>query len=123
MTTTTKKRTIALSDSSPVTIVKGDWPVIAWDSDHDGQVECQANTQWSIRVRRHADGRTIVYGVSESGPGGQHAGWHDRAAGYLLAADAGEDATIRAIRRVAGVIEQDDMADRVIASLPAVDLE
>jgi hypothetical protein len=125
MTTTTpkKKITISLSDALPIRIVDDDWPIIASGWDHDGKVACQANLEWSIRVRRHADGRTIVYGVLESGPGGQPIGWHDKRVGYRLAADAGEDETIRAIRRVAGAIRDNELADRVIASLPAVELE
>jgi len=58
-------RTITLSGRPPVRIDEDNWPTLASasDSNHDGQVECQANTKWSwwVRVRQHADGRTIVY--------------------------------------------------------------
>ena len=124
MTTTTKtKLTIRLSDRSPITIVKEDWPRIASDSDHDGQVRCQANEEWWINVRRHSDGRTVVYGAIESGPGGCPRGWHDKHAGYLLPAGCTDDDVVRAIRRIAGVINQPDMADRVIADLPAEEIQ
>jgi hypothetical protein len=114
-----KKITIALSEASPVKIVAEDWPVIANAKNHDGEVESQANRIWTIKVRRHTDGRTIVYGDYDT-----H--WqHERCkqAGYLLAADAGDDATIRAIRRVAGVIGDNELADAVIGDLPAHEIE
>jgi hypothetical protein len=60
------KRTITLTDRSPISIEEKDWPVIAEANakEHDGQVECQANrtSKWFLRVRQHADTRTIVYG-------------------------------------------------------------
>jgi len=61
-----KKLTITLTDRPPVKITEGDWPTIAegsWDK-HDGKVECQANRRWKVwlKVRQHADGRTIIYG-------------------------------------------------------------
>lgn len=61
-----KKLTITLTARPPVKITGNDWPIVAeakW-SDHDGQVECEANRHWTawIKVRQHTDGRTIVYG-------------------------------------------------------------
>lgn len=61
-----KKLTITLTDRPPVKITEDDWPIVAEAkySHHDGQVECQANRRtlgW-LKVRQHADGRTIVYG-------------------------------------------------------------
>lgn len=64
--TAPKKLTITLTDHPPVKIVEDQWPIVAegkWDN-HDGKVECQANRRWLawLKVRQHADGRTIVYG-------------------------------------------------------------
>lgn len=115
-----KRITITLSDAPPVRVRADEWPIVARADDHDGAVECQANHVWWILVRRHVDGRTIVYGDLDSGPGGVHAGWRGASAGYLLR-DADPEATIRAIRRVAGVVGE-DLGDRVIADLPPVDL-
>ena len=115
-----KTLTITLSDSRPVKINDEEWPAIAVVSDWSGgQIECQANTQWVLRVRRHADGRTIVYGWQDAGPGGQYVGTRNPRAGYLLTAEATEDEVIRAIRRVAGAINRDELGSDCIADLPA----
>lgn len=136
-TTTTKKLiTIALSEEAPVKVDGSLWPIIARTEWHDGKVECQANHVRFIRVRQHDDGRRIVYGRLESGPGGVHAGWRGAHAGYRIEAvdrnrekafapgnfAPDEDATIRAIRRVAGAIGDDQMGDDCIADLPAKEL-
>ena len=124
MTTTTEKTkiTITMSERRPLTIVEAEWPLIASADEHDGQVECQANHKWAIRVREHADGRRIVYGWLCSGPGGVHAGWRGAEGGFLIPpvdGRANEDETVRAIRRIGGIIEDDKMADECIADLPA----
>jgi hypothetical protein len=140
MTTTTKKITITMSETAPVSIDPEQWPVIASASDHDGKVEVQANTEWAIKVREHRDGRRLVYGHAERGNGGKPAGWRPSYAGWLIpsvdletfrplydggpmtAAHPDETATIRAIRRVAGVIGREDLAAECIGDLPAKDL-
>ncbi|PZR79105.1 MAG: hypothetical protein DLM65_11440 [Candidatus Aeolococcus gillhamiae] len=116
---TEKKIEITLSESAPVRIDPAQWPVIAEARRHDGAVECQANNEWRIRVREHADGRRIVYGSHEAGNGGQYAGFRETFAGWLL---AGGDDTVRAIRRVAGVLGDDQLGAECIAALPAHDL-
>ena len=136
-TTTTAKKmiTIAMSEQPPVRVSAELWPIIASADWHDGKVECQANHVRFIRVRQHEDGRRIVYGKLDSGPGGVPQGWRGSHAGYLIPAiDAtrnhptkvtiipDEDATIRAIRRVAGVIGDDEMGSECIADLPAREL-
>ena len=121
-TTTTYKVKIALSDSAPVRVVKEEWPVIADASDYDNQHECQANHVWWIKVRQHADGRRIVYGRLEAGPGGVSVNWRGAHAGYLVDASDSDAETVRAIRRVAGVIQDEKMGDDCIADLPARDL-
>lgn len=65
-TTAQKYIKITLTRRAPVRLAEAEWPLIAWDerSWHDGEVECQANRTWYARiaVRRHDDGRAVVYG-------------------------------------------------------------
>jgi hypothetical protein len=120
MTTTSKQRTITLTDRAPVRISEDAWPRIAYASRHDGKVECQANHEWHLTVRQHADGRAIVYGSEVAGMGGVHQGYEEARAGELL--DAGAD-IVSAIRRVGERARcSDAMIDAVIADLPAVEL-
>lgn len=132
-----RRITVALSDSRPVRIRVGDWPLIASATWFSGQHECQANEEAEIRVRQHdadtdpdrivphADGRVLVYGSRDRGPGGPME-YRGRSAGYMLApiAPATEVTTeqiVRAIRRVAGAIDMPDLASECIADLPAED--
>jgi len=118
--------TVAMSDRAPVRIDPELWPRIAGASRHDGQVECQANHVWYIRVRQHDDGRRLVYGELDSGSGGVHIGWRGASAGFLVdAIDGRPDTaeTVRAIRRVAGVIDDAQLGDECIADLPAERLD
>lgn len=126
---TLKKLTITLSDRPPVRINAQDWPSIGEAGWFNGKVESQANEVASIRVRQHADGRTLVYGTRDRGPGGMPIEYRGVAAGYLLddgRALPGEskrgpvesEAIVRAIRRVAGVLDLPMLADECIANLP-----
>ena len=127
-TTTPKTRTITLTDRPPVKIHEDDWPVIARAKDWDNQHECQANRTWHLRVREHADGRRIVYGVY----GTQFQGERDAAGGYLVAATETEAegggympdtaATITAIHDVAEIIGAPQLAAECIANLPAEEI-
>lgn len=117
--TTAKRIEITLSERSPVRIDPEQWPVIAHASTHDGKVACQANTEWEIKVREHADGRRIVYGSCTAGNGGQYAGFRPSFGGWIITPD--ED-TVRAIRRVAGLIGDDDLGAECIAELPAEEI-
>lgn len=126
--TTTEKKTIRLtmSERRPLSVDPGEWPIIARADWHNGQIECQANTVRKIRVRQHADGRRIVYGLQEAGGGGQFVGTRNPEGGFLVAAVArgnisvpDEDETVRAIRRVGGIIDDAALADECIADLPA----
>ncbi len=123
MTTTEKKTlTITMSERRPLKIDIAAWPRIASADWHDGAVECQANTVRKIKVRQHADGRRIVYGFQEAGLGGQYAGTRNPSGGFLVEATGGapdEAETVRAIRRVGGIINDDALADECIADLPA----
>jgi len=119
-TASKKKLTITMSERRPLSVVEEDWPIIARADDHDGQVECQANHVRTIRVREHEDGRRIVYGWLSAGRGGVPAGWRGASGGFLV---TGEDETVRAIRRIGGIIGDDKLADECIADMPAEDLD
>lgn len=102
-----KQRTITLTNRPPVKINEDDWPIIARSDDswHDGQVRCQANREHSrtLVVRRHNDGRAIVYGVDT-----YDTRWQDEVSyavrrGVLLA--SGDD-IIGAITEVAADLEE-----------------
>ena len=86
-----KTRTITLTGRPPVTIDEDEWPVVAesgW-GDHDNQYEFQANrrAEAGLKVRRHADGRVIVYGTYRYRTQFQGEPDASAAAGFLLAAD------------------------------------
>jgi hypothetical protein len=119
---TTDKIKITMSERRPLSISPEEWPLIARADRHDGKVESQANHRWSIRVRQHADGRRLVYGYLREGNGGVPAGWRGADGGFLVAA-GDEDGTVRAIRRIAGIIDDDKMADECIADLPEETLD
>lgn len=132
MTEQPKYRTVTLTGRPPVRIREDAWPVVGrgdWDH-HDGVVECQANRTWEarIRVRQHADGRALVYGVYEYSTTWRHEPNIRAACGTLL--EAGEDVP-SAIATVAAELAERgldkgrarDLADECVASLPAVTLE
>jgi len=129
MTTTmtnVERITIQMSERRPLKIVKADWPCIAKGNAFAGQHEFQSFDGAWIRVRRHTDGRMIVYGYAGDWDGGGRPDRENRTAGFLLAAD---DDEVRAIRRVAGILAETecvgDLAHRAerdcIADLPADD--
>lgn len=96
-----KTRTITLTGRRPVTIDEDEWPVIAssgW-GDYDNQYEFQANrtADAGLKVRKHADGRTLVYGTYRYTT--QFQGEDDvrTAAGTLLDAEDGDSNIIAAI--------------------------
>lgn len=111
-----KHRTITLTDRAPVRIRQDLWPIVAAASEHDGKVESQAVRTWTLRVRQHADGRAIVYGVYRS----NWEGARGAAGGELC--EAGADLAA-AIHRVAATCECEAIAGECIADLPPVDLD
>jgi len=142
MTTTTTTTdvtatiTITLSERRPIEIVVADWPRIARARWHSGEHEYQASEIAHITVREHADGRRIVYGVREEGRYASTPGYRDAKAGYMVAAIAGdlrapsdggpltsacpdEVETVRAIRRVGGVVGCAGLAAECLADMPA----
>jgi hypothetical protein len=118
----TKTRTITLTDRAPVRVLDGTWPIIASSRRGDGgTISSQDNHRWYLTVRAHADGRVIVYGSEQSGPGGVRSDYEPAYAGELL--EAGEAVTV-AIRRVGENARcSEAMISECIADLPAVDLE
>jgi hypothetical protein len=122
-----KQRTITLSDRPPVKIDDETWPLIASGDDHTGQYDFQSFDAAWIKVRRHEDGRTIVYGYAGDGNGGGRPEREDRRAGYLL--DTSER-TVETIRDVAQELSETEYCStialaagrRCIADLPAEEL-
>ena len=112
-----EKLTITLTGRPPVKIAKDEWPIVAsGDSWSGGGCEAQANRTYKIKVRQHADGRAIVYGVFNS----QWQNEDDRRGGELLA--AGEDIAA-AIERVGDDCGITESAIRAcIADLPAEEI-
>lgn len=127
---------IKLSDRAPVAIAKGDWPVVAEASWHEGEHESQANRKCWIKVREHRDGRRVAYGQYITlfrGERNKHAGFVVPASqlnemrdagdgGPLVTSGPDEEETVRAIRRVAGVLGMPDLGDECIGDLPAEEL-
>lgn len=115
MTTTATKRTITLSGRPPVRIIEQDWPILAQASGewYEGQVRSQSfrAKERTLKVRQHADGRAIVYGVYQYSTAWQSESSRRETAGYLLTApDTAE--IIERIKRVAQEIGDNlDYAD------------
>ena len=127
-------RTITLTGRPPVRISEDTWPVIAAakDSEHDGQVECQANqrSSWAVRVRQHEDGRAIVYATYEYTSNWQGARGFAAKRGVLLPAATDVSAICEAIREVCEDIAQAEhdgedagrwrtLAHECVADMPA----
>jgi len=125
--TTQEKIKITMSERRPLSIVKADWPVIARGKAYSGQHEFQAFDGARITVRRHADGRMLVYGYAGDWDCGGRPSRENREAGFIVAAHEGSEEVVRAIRRVAGILADtewvgqmaDEAARDCIADLPA----
>lgn len=116
-TTETKTRIVTLSNRAPVKIREDEWPVIASSSWCDNpQIPVQANRRAWLKVRQHDDGRTLVYGGTESSWQGER----DLRSGVLL--DKGSDIAA-AIYHVADDLGHvDDLAAEAVGDLPAEEL-
>jgi hypothetical protein len=122
-----KLRTITLTDASPIKIDEETWPVIAEGEDYPGQYDFQAFDLAWVKVRRHEDGRTIVYGGAGDGRGGGRPEREDRRSGYLLTEPS---RTVQTIRQVAEELSETAYCEglaqaagrRCIANLPAEEL-
>lgn len=129
----TKTRKITLSNHAPVQINEAEWPVIARGSgdsfrgnDYGRRQQALAQGEvdrYFLTVRRHADGRVLVYGVFDAATA--WTGNEDRREGELI--DAGPvtpsqmpDTLVRSIRRVGDLCGLPDSIIReCIADLPA----
>lgn len=128
--TNQKKKTIKLTGRPPVRIVEADWPLIA-KAHHktwDGEYEFQSfrHTDYSLSVRRHNDGRAIVYGVYDHTTSWQHEEMKIYRRGRLL---TGDEDIVRGIETVAlelgecvgdGVFTR--LSDECIQGLPAEEI-
>lgn len=125
-----ERLTINLTGRRPVSIVKADWPVIAEveHEDFEGEYRMQANriTDFMIKVRRHVDGRAIVYGKHsfETRWASERGGTFRR--GELLDRD---DDICHAIKRVCEDLEEASgnpvwsrMVNDCINDMPAVEI-
>jgi hypothetical protein len=129
-TTEAKKIKVPMSERRPLSIVVDEWPIIACADWYSGQHECQANYTRMLIVREHADGRRVVYGDYERGPGGAPIGFRGSEGGFLVPGKVGypvptpdDDETVRAIRRVAGIIGDEQLGDECIRDLPSEDID
>jgi hypothetical protein len=112
-TQATKVRTITLTTAAPVRIREADWPFIAQASETEGKGG-NAEVTW-MKVRRHADGRAIVYGGRdcEDRPLGMRGGELVKSGGDIAAA----------IWRLSRELDASDLLTReLIAKLPAVEI-
>lgn len=131
-------RTITLTGRPPVKIDEDQWPVIAQaaDKEWDNQYEFQANctSKWSAHVRRHDDGRAIVYAVYNYTSNFMNARDYEAKRGELLPEDCSLTDICDAINRVCDEIAEaehngDDatrwptLAADCIADMPAETLE
>jgi len=133
MADATKTRTITLTNRPPVKIRPEEWTGIAhgWDVvDSQGGTPLPSYEQarWDLRVRKHEDGRAIVYGVASApAPGWDSHGASDWRGGELLDAGNSTQALVGAIQRVGAALVEDGGAPKsivaeCIASLPAEEI-
>lgn len=104
-TTAPKKRTITLTGHPPVMIREDEWPVIAHgyaDDDDSNNPGNPPNREWErdIRVRQHADGRVLVYGIYSYSTNFQGENGASARAGVLLNEPATTEQITEAIRQV-----------------------
>lgn len=136
-TTTTEKkyRTITLTDRPPVRFADRDWPVIANSHYHewDGEFQPQANREWRgyVRVRQHADGRSIVYAWAWHTTALRGGRGYQQHAGELLEPGADLVSAIHRVHNTINVVYEEGcsiherwrlLAAECIADLPAEDL-
>ena len=134
-TTKPKTRTITLTGKPPVKIREDQWPVVAQGGyeDCDNQFDFQSSriTDLDIRVRRHDDGRSVVYGVYDYTTRWQGERSETKRAGYVIDPDGdivatikrvGDDLVQQAVRRdiVRDIVR--DAVNECIADLPAQEI-
>lgn len=134
-----KLLTITLTGRPPVTVAVDDWPLIAEATEHrwDGEYEHQASrkSKAAVRVRRHEDGRAIVYGAYSHDTQWQSEYCHEFRGGQLVESadsaaivEAVEDVAEQLAERVAHMggdrygIDLVEVGQRCIADLPAEEI-
>lgn len=111
-----KKLTITMTNYPPVTVDEELWPIIASAKDYDSRIESQANRTWMMKVRRHADGRAIVYATYTSA----YPEDRDKRAGLLVDPDGDIPHTINRVAELMGWETcPGSVAANCIADLPA----
>ena len=119
-----KNRTITMTERAPVRICDDEWPVIASASEiHEcGQHGQNGKVQWTVRVRRHKDGRALIYGTTSGACQCRDYTTDTPDAGRLLGVGVH---IVDAVTEVAGAILPADygsargLAQGVMADLPA----
>ena len=101
-----RQRTITMTARRPIIIDDGEWDMVAVAS------EKTEESSGHVRVRKHSDGRQLVYGTSQRKDSASRAG------GYLLEPDATDADLIAAILNVGREIGAEHLAARCIAELP-----
>ncbi len=107
-----KHRTIIMTDTAPVKIVQEDWPVIAHGcyfsqgTERESDFQSIEKLEIDIRVRKHADGRTLVYGRYKLTSEDRDDVW--RRSGYVYTADISTNILMRAIIIVGAEISDID---------------
>ena len=97
------QRTIPLTDESPLSIQDDDWPSIA-----HALIEYESGKCW-LRVRQHADGRVLVYGLNTV---------RDmRAGGQIFAAGSNLAHAIASVGQT--IVASDECIMRCISALPS----
>lgn len=127
-----RTRKVTLTGRAPVSIVEEEWPVLARATGDSyrgndygryqqalSQGECD---RYSLVVRQHADGRTLIYGVLDAAI----AAWHapacgeDRRGGYLIKPEMDLPEKIRQVGEECEL--PDSIIRECIADLPAEEL-
>lgn len=123
-TTESKSRTITLTDRNPVRISEDEWPQIASGDERPGSFvngtprRDSETDRYTIRVRQHADGRVLVYGVVDAAT--VWTGTEDWRGGELLCRGADVAAAIKRVGRGGGM--PDSVIRECIADLPAEEI-
>lgn len=88
---------IHLTDAPPISVDEDEWPVIARSIYFDGMTAKSSQSRSWARVRQHADGRRIVYGLRERNNVIMRSG-------FLVPAES-EEAFFAAVRRTCTLVE------------------
>jgi len=128
MSTQTTQRTITLTGRAPVRITDAAWPVIAsaradsyQSPDYSRHQQALAGGEldrYPLRVRRPADGWTLVYGILSGARA--WTGTEDRRGGVLL--EDGDDVAAACARVGRDVGLPDSVIRECVADLPVEDI-